>query len=51
MTFENMRERLNVSKLTPAEADELRKAVETAEFPSEFKAWAFECIQTLELAI
>lgn len=51
MTFEEMRNALNVDYLTPDEADRLRNATSSADFPVENVEWALECIQILEDAI
>ena len=50
MTLEEMQKRLKVRSLTTREADELREATKSNEFPFEAVGWAFESILVLETA-
>lgn len=48
MTLEEMQKKLKVPFLTPDEAEALREATKTKDFPEENIGWALECIQILE---
>lgn len=51
MKLEDVMKKLKVSKLSRSEADQIRLAIMSPDFPEAYRPWTLEAVQVLEQAI